>query len=160
MSPAEAVVFRDEHTVALVSGKWWRAGPGHLLVIPATHVENLYDLPDDLAGPLLRTARRMAVLLTEVDGCDGTSLRQHNEPAGNQDVWHLHFHVFPRWKGDDLYERSGDTLLPTKDEQIARAEALRNAIQRDDAFPDAEQHRYSTPTTEKGCDHRWSHPLP
>lgn len=31
------------------------------------------------------------------------STRQHNEPAGCQDVWHLHVHVFPRYDGDDLY---------------------------------------------------------
>jgi histidine triad (HIT) family protein len=36
-------------------------------------------------------------------GCDGTSTRQHNEPAGNQDVWHYHMHVFPRYAGDRLY---------------------------------------------------------
>jgi hypothetical protein len=29
--------------------------------------------------------------------------RQHNEPAGNQDLWHLHVHVFPRFEGDNLY---------------------------------------------------------
>ncbi|MEV0649771.1 HIT domain-containing protein [Phytomonospora sp. NPDC050363] len=35
-------------------------------------------------------------------GCDGVSTRRHNEPAGNQDVWHLHVHVFPRYAGDAL----------------------------------------------------------
>jgi len=30
-------------------------------------------------------------------------VRQHNEPAGNQDAWHYHVHVFPRFAGDDLY---------------------------------------------------------
>ena len=35
--------------------------------------------------------------------CDGTSVRQHNEPAGNQDAWHYHVHVFPRYAGDSLY---------------------------------------------------------
>jgi histidine triad (HIT) family protein len=39
--------------------------------------------------------------------CDGTSLRQHNEPAGNQDVWHHHVHVFPRFTGDELYRTDG-----------------------------------------------------
>ncbi|MFD9734230.1 HIT family protein [Umezawaea sp. NPDC059074] len=128
MTPAEAVVYRDDHTTALVCGKWWSASPGHLLVVPTTHVENLYDLPDDLAAPLLRTVRRMAVLLSTADGCDGTSIRQHNEPAGDQDVWHLHIHVFPRWHNDDLYGRSDDIHLPTKEEQIARAEVLRKAL--------------------------------
>jgi histidine triad (HIT) family protein len=30
-------------------------------------------------------------------------VRQHNEPAGNQDAWHYHVHVFPRYAGDALY---------------------------------------------------------
>ena len=35
--------------------------------------------------------------------CAGTSTRQHNEPAGYQDAWHYHVHVFPRYPGDNLY---------------------------------------------------------
>lgn len=30
-------------------------------------------------------------------------MRQHNEPDGNQNVWHFHVHVFPRYKDDNLY---------------------------------------------------------
>ncbi|MFB9906368.1 HIT family protein [Allokutzneria oryzae] len=125
MSPPEAVFYRDDHTVALVSGKWWKASPGHVLVVPTAHVENIYDLPDEVAGPLMRTVRRTAVLLTRADGCDGTSIRQHNEPAGNQDVWHLHVHVFPRWTDDNLYERSAETHYPDHAEQLDRAHLLR-----------------------------------
>ena len=47
--------------------------------------------------------RRIVIGLKEAFACDGTSTRQHNEPAGNQDLWHLHVHVFPRYDGDDLY---------------------------------------------------------
>ena len=36
-------------------------------------------------------------------GCPGVSTRQHNEPAGDQEVWHYHLHVFPRFPGDGLY---------------------------------------------------------
>jgi hypothetical protein len=35
-------------------------------------------------------------------GCEGISTRQHNGPAGNQDVWHFHLHVFPRYPNDGL----------------------------------------------------------
>jgi histidine triad (HIT) family protein len=35
--------------------------------------------------------------------CDGISTRQHNEPAGHQDVSHYHLYVFPRYAGDHLY---------------------------------------------------------
>jgi diadenosine tetraphosphate (Ap4A) HIT family hydrolase len=47
--------------------------------------------------------RRIAMRHTY--GCDGISTRQHNEPAGYQDVWHFHLHVFPRYHGDVLAAR-------------------------------------------------------
>ena len=86
-----------------VSPKWWVNNPGHVIIIPVPHVENLYDLPDSLAVPLLGAVRRAALALKAAYRCAGTSVRQHNEPAGNQDVWHLHVHVFPRYDGDGLY---------------------------------------------------------
>ncbi|HEX3722191.1 MAG TPA: hypothetical protein VHV31_05340, partial [Nitrolancea sp.] len=45
-------------------------------------------------------------------GCDGTSFRQHNEPAGNQEIWHYHLHVFPRYVDDDLYLRTRRDTTP------------------------------------------------
>jgi histidine triad (HIT) family protein len=56
--------------------------------------------------------------------CDGISLRQHNEPAGDQDVWHLHVHVFPRHQGDHLYERHRDARWVAVHERAPYAEAL------------------------------------
>lgn len=58
-------------------------------------------------------------------GCDGVSTRQHNEPAGDQDVWHFHLHVFPRWTGDDLYRSFGAAADPA--ELRRRAGQLRAA---------------------------------
>jgi histidine triad (HIT) family protein len=72
-------------------------------VVPKTHYENLYDLEDPAALDIGRLTRGIAIALKEAFARDGTSTRQHNEPAGNQDLWHLHVHVFPRYDGDDLY---------------------------------------------------------
>ena len=73
-------------------------------MVPKAHYENLYDLEDPAALDIHRLTRRIAIVLKEVFDCDGTSTRQHNEPAGNQnDLWHLHVHVFPRFEGDNLY---------------------------------------------------------
>jgi len=57
--------------------------------------------------------------------CEEISLRQHNEPAGSQDVWHYHVHVIPRWHGDDL-DRHAAALAPA-DEIRRRAHQLRQA---------------------------------
>ena len=53
--------------------------------------------------------------------CEGTSTRQHNEPAGYQDVWHLHAHVFPRYPGDRLYERHEEKRWATPEERAPYA---------------------------------------
>lgn len=100
---ATHVVERTDHTLTFVSPKWWVNNEGHVLVIPSVHVENLYDAPDSLGAPLLAGVRRAAQALKAAYGCPGTSTRQHNEPAGNQDAWHFHVHVFPRYEDDGLY---------------------------------------------------------
>jgi histidine triad (HIT) family protein len=97
------VVTENELALAIVSRRVWASGPGHALVVPRSHYENLYDLEDAAALDIHRLTRRIAIALKQAFDCDGTSTRQHNEPAGNQDLWHLHVHVFPRYEGDDLY---------------------------------------------------------
>ena len=97
------VVTENERALAIVSRRVWAKGPGHVLVVPKEHYENLYDLEDEAALDIHRLTRGIAIGLKKAFECDGTSTRQHNEPAGNQGLWHLHVHVFPRYDGDDLY---------------------------------------------------------
>ena len=119
------VVERTPETVTFVNPRWWERNAGALLVVPTAHVENLYAVPDDLGVPLLRATRRAATALRAAYGAEGTSTRQHNEPAGNQDVWHFHVHVFPRYAGDDLYRSTSAWADP--DDMAVRAEQLRAA---------------------------------
>ena len=99
---SEFTAWRDAHVVVQISTR--RApdspeSPGNALVIPLEHHENVYALPDDLAGRVARMARRVAVAMRTGYPCDGVTVRQNNEPAGGQDVWHLHTHVIPRHAG-------------------------------------------------------------
>lgn len=96
-----------------------------MLVIPLAHFESIYDLPPALGEPIQRAAWATAVAMKRAYGCDGVSTRQHNEPAGNQDVWHHHLHVFPRWDGDDLYRTSGVWAPPER--LVENANLLRAA---------------------------------
>jgi histidine triad (HIT) family protein len=107
------IVYRDEAVIAFVSSHQYPNNPGHVLVTPNAHFENLYDLPDELGGIIHSVARRIALAMKAAYGCDGVSTRQHNEPAGNQDVWHFHLHVFPRYNGDDLY-LTRSSLMPAE----------------------------------------------
>jgi histidine triad (HIT) family protein len=122
------IVFRDERTTAFISPRWWPRNHGHALVIPNTHTENLYSISLDDLCAVSATVQRVAVALKAAYGCPGTSTRQHNEPAGNQDVWHLHVHVFPRYDGDRLYQRHEEHRWTTPAERAPYAEKLRAAL--------------------------------
>ena len=117
------VIYRDSMVTAFIASHFWDNNKGHVIVIPNEHFENIYDLPDELGAHIHRTARRVALALKERYGCDGTSTRQHNEPGGNQDVWHYHLHVFPRYEGDNLYMTQRRPTSP--DERAPYAKKLR-----------------------------------
>ncbi|MER5390020.1 RtcB family protein [Saccharopolyspora sp. NPDC002686] len=78
-----------------------RAGSGDLGIIPGSMGTGSFIVRGLGNARSFESAshgagRRMSRTKVEAD-------RQHNEPAGDQDVWHHHVHVFPRYPGDDLY---------------------------------------------------------
>jgi histidine triad (HIT) family protein len=122
------VVLRTDQAVAFVASHWWANNPGHVLVIPAAHVENLYEMSKLLAGEVHEVVRQVAVAMKSAYGCPGTSTRQHNEPTGGQDVWHFHVHVFPRYPDDRLYLNDASKRIVTPSERAPFAERLRELL--------------------------------
>ncbi len=122
------LIYRDNEVVAFVASKWWPNNKGHVLVVPATHYENIYELPPDLAAPIQRLVRDVALAMKATYRCDGVSTRQHNEPYGGQDVWHYHLHVLPRYRGDFLSLTRGRHTRP--EDRWSYAERLRNYLGR------------------------------
>lgn len=122
------VVLRNELVIGFVSSHWWPCNPGHAILIPSDHYENIYDLPDSYGAGIFQASRRIALAMKTAYGCDGVSTRQHNEPAGYQDVWHFHLHVFPRYTGDQLYTRTAERYLTTPSQRRPYAEKLRTAL--------------------------------
>ena len=119
------VVYEDDEVLAFVSPKWWPNNAGGLIVIPKAHAETIYDIPDALLSRVAVVGKRLAVALKAVYRCDGTSLRQHNEPGGDQDVFHFHLHVLPRYAGDELYRRTDEHRFATAEERQPYAQRLR-----------------------------------
>lgn len=123
--PVEIIRRYPEVTVKL-NPKWWPRNKGAVLVVPNRHYENVYELPVELGSPIQRAVRDAALAMKLAFECDGISTRQHNEPAGNQDVWHYHVHVFPRYEGDELYF-ARETYWPAEQEMRDFADRLRAA---------------------------------
>ncbi|MEM9777447.1 MAG: HIT domain-containing protein [Chloroflexota bacterium] len=78
------------------------SGPS-VLIIPKRHVENIYDISNELLSEVICLAKEVAMTMKSLWGLDGITLWQHNEPAGSQDVWHFHLHVNSRRQDDNLY---------------------------------------------------------
>ena len=122
------VVRRTESATAFISPRWWPNNHGHVLVVPNAHHENLYDLPAVYGHAVHDVAREIAIAIRTAYGCDGISTRQHNEPAGYQDAWHYHVHVFPRYHGDDLYRTMAYPEFVTADRRLPYARKLRSQL--------------------------------
>jgi histidine triad (HIT) family protein len=102
-SRVEDIVYQDDFVTAFICSRSEEKNQGNVLVVPNELHENLYDIPDDLLAKIHHVSKRIAIAMKAAYGCDGVSLRQHNEPAGNQEVWHYHLHVIPRYENDRLY---------------------------------------------------------
>jgi histidine triad (HIT) family protein len=97
---------------------------GHTLVIPKAAARTLLDIaPDSLAGTI-RTVQTVARAVKAAMNADGLTIQQFNEPAGGQVVFHLHFHILPRWNDVRLRPHTGE--MASGDTLAAHAEKIRS----------------------------------
>jgi histidine triad (HIT) family protein len=75
---------------------------GHTLVIPKFPARTLLDADPDKLGELIKRVQKVAVAVKNSLGAEGLTLLQSNESAGGQVIFHLHFHILPRWEGVEL----------------------------------------------------------
>lgn len=76
--------------------------PYKVLVVPRAHIESIYDLTDAQAAALFQAAVHAARAVRAVSGCPGLNVVQANGAVGQQDVFHVHLHLLPRFPGDDV----------------------------------------------------------
>ena len=76
--------------------------PTHVLVIPKEGARNLLDVSPDTLAELMKRVQHVAKALGKAFDADGLALHQFNESAGGQVIYHLHFHLLPRWEGVPL----------------------------------------------------------
>ncbi len=119
------IICRDELALAFISSHWHERNVGHVLVASIEHFENLYELPDELGSAIFTMSKRVAIAMRRSYQCGGISIRQHNEPAGSQDVWHYHVHILPRYVNDGLYTTTCTKRLTTPPERLPFAARLR-----------------------------------
>jgi histidine triad (HIT) family protein len=128
----EVVAYRDQNTAVFPSKHQHPRNHGHMLVVSVSHVAQIYDIEGVLAGALLMTVARVARALKKAFAAEGVSVRQNNETHGGQDVFHVHFHVIPRFAADGF--NSGEAPFPfgvvevPLSERVKQAAVLREAL--------------------------------
>jgi histidine triad (HIT) family protein len=96
-----AKVFEDHDTLALMDV--FPQGLGHVLVVhKRAHARNLLDAEPEVLEHLILTVQRVARAVKVALKPDGVFVAQFNGRAAGQTVYHLHFHVIPRWEGVPL----------------------------------------------------------
>ena len=91
-------IWEDDHSLVFLDKR--PLFPGHCLLVPKLHIQELSDLPQELIEPLFGDAKKMSIVVREALGCHGIFLAINNNVS--QSVPHLHIHIVPRNQGDGL----------------------------------------------------------
>jgi len=117
-------VHEDDQVIAFMDVM--PQGPGHTLVIPKAASRNLLDADPAVLGALMAVTKQIAIAVKQAFNADGVTIMQFNEAAAGQSVFHLHFHVIPRFEGAPLKPHSDEMENP--DVLAANANKVRKAL--------------------------------
>ena len=98
-------VYEDEATLAFMDVM--PQADGHTLVIPKSPSRNLLDADPAMLGLLMASVQKVATAVRQAFDADGILIKQFNETAAGQTVFHLHVHILPRFIGTELRAHTG-----------------------------------------------------
>lgn len=115
-------VYEDEQTLSFMD--IMPMAKGHMLVLPKASAVNIFDIADSHLCDLIRVVRKLARAAKQALEADGITVQQFNGAPAGQSVFHMHFHILPRWIGVPLRPHSGEAekpeVLAQQAEQIRR----------------------------------------
>ncbi len=128
-SAPASIAYSDEKVMAIMDIQ--PVNPGHVLIIPKIHVAQLSELSEETGVRMFKIAMRIAEALRQSGTkCEGINLFLADEEAAGQDVFHVHLHVIPRFRGDGFQIRFGPNYgsRPEREELDRIGEKIREAI--------------------------------
>ena len=99
-------VYEDDEVLAILDIS--QATEGHTLVLPKKHVENILEVDKDTLASIIEVVRVLSKKIVKNVGAEGCNVLNNCGEVSGQTVNHLHFHIIPRYKKDDL-----DIKFPT-----------------------------------------------
>ena len=126
-----SVIHRDARSCAFMD--ILPVNTGHVLVIPVSHAAFLAELDPEAGADLFRVGQRVAAAIRRSDlRCEGVNLLLADGGAAGQEVFHVHLHVIPRYRGDGSGFRFGGRGVspPTRYALDEIASNLRSSLER------------------------------
>lgn len=92
------IIYEDKDVIAFLDIR--PINPGHALVVPKKHSENIYDMDEktlEKIGPVLK---KVAIAVKKATNAEGINIGMNNEGVAGQVIMHPHFHIIPRFDHD------------------------------------------------------------
>ncbi len=115
-----------ENTKVLAFMDKFPVEPGHVLVVPKDHYENILDIEYDLYLEVHRISKLLCPSIIRAVEANAINVGQNNGTCANQKVFHYHVHLIPRFCGREIGWRSRD--LVDADELEIVANKIRKEI--------------------------------
>ncbi|MBP3730516.1 MAG: HIT family protein [Mailhella sp.] len=118
-----AKVYEDENVMAFLDLAPVHAG--HTLIVPKKHIKDALAFPAELASAVAAAVQKVARALVAATGAQGFNVLQNNGLAAGQTVFHIHWHIIPRFEGDGLEMwRQGSYLDASAMQEMAKKISL------------------------------------
>ena len=120
------LIYRDLNFLVIMDK--YPLNPGHTLVIPVRHYEDLLHMPPAEVGKLHSLVPTIAKAVVSAVKADGFNIGQNNGIAANQIVPHVHVHIVPRFNDDSPDGRWPVRRVAPQEELVKIADKIKHEI--------------------------------
>jgi histidine triad (HIT) family protein len=93
-------IYEDEHILSFLDQH--PVSPGHSLIISKKHYETFLDIPNDLLCEIIKAVKKVGKAVMKATNAEGFNLHVNTGKVAGQFVFHVHFHIIPRFEGDKI----------------------------------------------------------
>lgn len=121
------IIYEDDNFIAFLDA--FPVVKGHTLVVPKKRIENIFDLDDETANDYMKVIRNVSKAVRDTFNPEGLNVVQNNGEFAGQSVFHIHFHILPRYKDEhDGFGYKWEDIEFTEEEREQFAEAIKSKL--------------------------------
>ncbi|MFC3899644.1 HIT family protein [Aliicoccus persicus] len=91
-----SIVYEDDDVIAFLDA--FPISKGHTLVVPKKPIENIFELDAETGQKLMTKIQSVATAVNAAFEPKGMNILQNNGAFASQSVFHIHFHIIPRYE--------------------------------------------------------------